>query len=156
MSDHSQTRSDSLLTTSLIFLLFFLITCEICQYRLQIFHIVDEHNKLCQTKNRPQVDHTKNSPSYPLMNSYLLKICQGIHFQSIYCTPCKFQLMNILIKMSCSVKLSVLEKSKYIVPIQLLFLNRAVILSKKPIYIRKSVFQGTVLHDWQLFWLWFF
>lgn len=39
--------------------------------------IVGWHIKSCQTKNWSQVDHKKNSPSYLLMDSYLLK---GINF----------------------------------------------------------------------------
>lgn len=49
------------------------------------------------------------------------------------------------IKMPCTVELHVLEKSKYTVPIQIQFLNRAVILSKQKFYLGKSVFQGAVL-----------
>lgn len=58
------------------------------------------------------------------------------------------------IKKPCTVKLHVLEKSKYTVLIQIQFLNRAVILSKQKIYLRKSVFQGTVLPV--SFYGWFF
>lgn len=56
------------------------------------------------------------------------------------------------IKKSRAVKLHVLEKSKYTVPIQIQFLNRAVILSKQKIYLRKSDFQRTVLPV-SFFWL---
>lgn len=42
--------------------------------------IVDWHIESRQTKNWSQVDHKKNSPSYLLVVSYLLKIYQEIDF----------------------------------------------------------------------------
>lgn len=42
--------------------------------------IVDWHIQSCQDKNWSQVDRKKTSPSHVLVDSYLVKIYQGINF----------------------------------------------------------------------------